>query len=176
MNTQIKTDNGVFFDQTETKVVNQFTGTRMDVDLSSADPSEKYAMTFESPKITDVYSRRYLKLQDLFGNLGGLLNIILILGKAACSYISKTSLYIKEAKEQAFFREDDSIEHNLKTEKEHKDSEVQIIPFETLKNKETDNSSSNVKGTSGGGHQQSLFSEKPRLIIKENHANYDTAK
>ena len=109
-NTEIITDNGSFFVEEESKIVRQLQSTRMDLDYTVSDPSVKYAMTFESPKIADQYYRSYVKIQFLFANLGGIFNIILIVGKILCLYISEYSLYFQQAKEQLYFLESEGNE------------------------------------------------------------------
>jgi len=136
-NTEIVTDNGLFFVEEKKETVRQLMSTRMDLDYSDADPTTKYAMTFESPRIADQYYRSYAKIQNLFANLGGLFNIILIAGKLLCMYISEYSLYFQQAKQQIFFLDLDNNEvQNMSMANEVKNSsEIQIINFDNSSKK-----------------------------------------
>ena len=123
----------------------------MDIDFTVSDPTVKYAMTFESPRIADQYYRTYAKIQNLFANIGGIFSIIMMLGKLICLYISEYSLYFVQAKHQIFFHNlnIELSQKHLKVENNvRKDTELQIIPFE---------SNSNIKSTN---KVKSLFSDK----------------
>jgi len=136
-NTEIVTDNGLFFVEEEKQSVHQLISTRMDIDYADADPTTKYTISFESPRISDQYYRSYPKIQNLFANIGGIFNIILIAGKFLCMYISEYSLYFQQAKEQILFLDlDIDAGQNMSMGNEVKNSsEIQIINFDNSNKK-----------------------------------------
>ena len=113
--TNITTDTGLFFDDFNTQQVRKLELAYIDIYLYERDPTEKYAVTWESMTLGEVYQRTYVKIFDILAKLGGLMNLILQVGKVFCQYTSETSFYLQQAKDLVNFDDfDDSAEVNTK--------------------------------------------------------------
>lgn len=89
-NVEIETDNGYVLEEISKMNSFQLDSIRNDMSL---DPDLLMTLTLESPKISDKYVRRYVKIQDLVANVGGLIKSIFMLGKIICEFYSARFLY-----------------------------------------------------------------------------------
>ena len=126
--TKILTDDGIFFDDIKETSVKRLELAYIDIYTSERDPSEKYAVTWESMTIFEVYSRSYIKIFDILAKLGGLFNVIYIMAKFFCQYISETSFYLQQAIDLVNFDEfDDENDFDI--------NNLNVIPFNNANNK-----------------------------------------
>lgn len=89
-NIEIETDNGYVLEEISNSNSFQLDSIRNDISL---DTDRIMALTLESPKVSEKYSRRYVKVQDLVANVGGLIKSIFVLGKFICEFYSARFLY-----------------------------------------------------------------------------------
>lgn len=147
-NTQIKTDYGFFFEDWNLQTITQLQDVTTEIDLRAEDPTLKFTITLENPRLVQQYTRYYNKLQSLLVNLGGMLNLIYTVGNLICYLISEKSFLIQLAKNSASFVEllPESLDIELRNKNtqatsmdksNRNDSDcntvqnIKIIPFET---------------------------------------------
>jgi len=146
--TEIKIDEGWFTEEYTSKAVIQLDNIVPDSNLNEVNSDIIYVMSFESPLIGDLYSISYIKIQLIIGNLGGILNVLMVIGKIACSYVSETSFYLQQTKDLVHLytsNENDKLNKENKEEDEfNKPSMISIIPFKDDKNLNTRQKENNL--------------------------------
>lgn len=89
LNNQFNSDNGWLFEKIETFDYIQLQTILPDSMLLSDSGIEDdlvYLLTLESPRFRAVIKRHYLKVQDIFAKIGGVMNVLLILSKILFSH------------------------------------------------------------------------------------------
>lgn len=89
-NIEIETDSGYVLEELSTSKIFQLDSIRSDVSLTE---DSVFSLILESPKVMDKYNRRYVKIQDLIANVGGLIKSVLMMGKIICDFYSMRFLY-----------------------------------------------------------------------------------
>jgi hypothetical protein len=90
-NTYIKTDSGIIMEDIDEKNIHQIESSRTDVVTS---PYVFYSFYLESTRITDRYNRKYVKIQDLVANIGGLIRCLFLVSSLLTTFFSESKLYI----------------------------------------------------------------------------------
>jgi len=127
--TEVKIDKGWVLDETKTSSFTQLDFIVPDTNLNDVNSDIKYVMLFESPRIGDSYSISYIKIQNIIGNLGGILSVLSIIGQLLCKYISETSFYIQQTKDLVHLQTYDHNESKLDEDDITKPQTISIIPF-----------------------------------------------
>jgi len=127
--TEIKVDNGWIMEESMTRSLLQLDSIVPDTNLNEVNSDIKYVMLFESPRLGDFYSISYIKIQNIIGNLGGILNVLMVIGKIACSYVSETSFYLQQTKDLVHLQNHDNNDSRFDDDELNKPSTISIIPF-----------------------------------------------
>jgi hypothetical protein len=110
--TQMSTNIGWFADIWVEKTITQFKLNVPDVGTSTVTyPFQKMFTSFESPLLSDNYKRSYIQIPAILANVGGLLNLLILLGKLLCFKINEISMYLNESADLINFEEVD-LERN----------------------------------------------------------------
>jgi hypothetical protein len=89
-NIEIETDYGYVLEEIKKTYSFQLDSIRNDMSINE---DMIMMLTLESPKLSDRYYRRYVKVQDLVANVGGLIKSIFLIGSFICEYYSNSFLY-----------------------------------------------------------------------------------
>jgi hypothetical protein len=150
---QYISDNGWIL---ENKVIQEFISFR-DIkseinNMSPSFPNDIYWITIESPQVSNYYVRNYMKVQDLFANIGGIMNAFVILSKILFShylrykytsevsnnlisnYTDSSNKYFDAVANSSIFNGSKLEEVNLK-----KDNSLYKFEISKFKNKISDN-------------------------------------
>ena len=126
--TEIKIDNGWIMEETTQRSLLQVDSIVPDTNLNEVNSDIKFVMLFESPRLGDSYSISYIKIQYILGNLGGILNVLMVIGKIACSYVSETSFHLQQTKDLVHLQSHD-IDSRFDEDELNRPSTISIIPF-----------------------------------------------
>jgi hypothetical protein len=110
-NTYITTDSGIIMEDIAEQNIYQIESSKTDVVTS---PYVFYSYYLESTRITDRYFRRYVKIQDLVANIGGLIRCLFMVSTMLTTFFSESKLFLDIANSLYTFTKDDSRSDNIK--------------------------------------------------------------
>jgi hypothetical protein len=97
--TDIKTDSGFFFENDVNSLVHQYQSFRNDVAM----PDTKfYELTLDVSRVESVNSRRYVKVQEILANVGGIFKFLFMTCQFILYFYTKLSFYF-EISESFFY-------------------------------------------------------------------------
>lgn len=77
-NTFISTDSGFMMEDISIQNITQLK--EMTNDIYNTDVGEFFRLYFESPRFSNYHNRRYVKIQDIIANVGGLIKFLILIG------------------------------------------------------------------------------------------------
>jgi hypothetical protein len=130
--TEVVNDDGWFGEEPVKTTLKQLDDVSMDIGIDEKS-DEIYMITLSSPRIGENHHRSYVKIQIIVGSLGGIFNVVMIIGSITCNYISESSFLLQQAKELIHLSGYDSevLENNII-------SDLTVIPF-NINNNNGDN-------------------------------------
>jgi hypothetical protein len=116
LNSHIETDSGYIMENKITSNFLRMDNIRNDISLSK---NIIYAQILETVKFEELNYRRYIKVQDLIANIGGLIKFVIMFGTLLSHYYSKYNFYFNLSNNLLFVMNDnfESPQNQIKINK-----------------------------------------------------------